>query len=474
MKIFSLGFQFIASYLVLAIAILLLLNTYGNSVIYGHLLDQQETHLYEEAAHLAQSYIPETVDLNTSIQSLEKPLTSLETLTHMRIWIADISGTILLDSNSQNNKTGNNIRQADDAFLSYQTISGIRPKQLVESSMLSVIYPLTNSMKTNGYLILMTPLSSLEEQTTQILNTITICYIITLCLTALVFVYLHHQTVRPLKKMTAAAKEYANGNFKYPMVKMNGHDQAELGAAIGYLAEKMESMIEYQKRFLANVSHDFRSPLTSIKGYTEAISDGTIPPDMQEKYLGIILFEVERLNKLTSNLLELNQFESNGMIIEISEFDINAVIKETVETFETQCKKKQITIDLIFDAPQLIIAADLPKIQRVIQNLLDNAIKFSRPESTIEIHSSEKQHKGFISVKDHGVGIPKDDLNQIWTRFYKGDISRGKNKTGTGLGLSITKEIIEAHGENINVISTEEVGTEFIFSMPVSSETTEK
>ena len=201
-----------------------------------------------------------------------------------------------------------------------------------------------------------------------------------------------------------------------------------------------------------------------------AIADGTIPPEMQAKYLDIILFEVDRLHKLTNQLLELNQFDSNGMMIEISSFDINMVIKETVETFETQCEKKQISVDFILDTQTIYVDADLPKIQRVIQNLLDNAIKFSKSGSTIEIHTTEQQHKCFISVKDHGIGIPREDIHKIWTRFYKGDLSRGKNKTGTGLGLSITKEIIEAHGENINVISTEGAGTEFLFSLPVTEE----
>lgn len=470
MKIFSLGFQFIASYLVLAISILLLLNTYGSSVIYGHLIDREETRLYEEATHIASTYIPRSTDLQITDQALEQQFESFQTLTNIRIWIADDTGTILLDSDTADQKKGENIKKYDNSFLNQRTISGKHPKQLIQTPMLSVVYPLTNSMRTSGYIILMTSIQSLEEQTTRILNTIIICYIITLCLTALVFVYLHHQTVRPLKKMTVAARQYADGHFDYPMVKMNGQDQAALAAAIQYLAERMQTMNEYQKQFLANVSHDFRSPLTSIKGYTEAIADGTIPPEMQEKYLGIILFEVDRLHKLTNNLLELNQLDSNGMILEISTFDINSVIKETIETFETQCNKKQIAIDLILDTPTIMVDADLPKIQRVIQNLLDNAIKFSKNESNIEIHTTEKQLKCFISIKDHGIGIPKEDIRKIWTRFYKGDTSRGKNKTGTGLGLSITKEIIEAHGENINVISTEGVGTEFLFSLPMTPE----
>lgn len=125
-------------------------------------------------------------------------------------------------------------------------------------------------------------------------------------------------------------------------------------------------------------------------------------------------------------------------------------------------------IELVLVGDYLYVNADMGKIQQVLYNLLDNAIKFSHHDSAIKIEITEKRSKIFVSVKDRGIGIPKDDLKLIWDRFYKSDLSRGKDKKGTGLGLSITKEIIHAHGEHINVISTEGVGTEFIFSLPKS------
>ena len=175
---------------------------------------------------------------------------------------------------------------------------------------------------------------------------------------------------------------------------------------------------------------------------------------------------IERLTKLTNNLLSLSEFENKGIPLEISTFDINSELKRCLATFEQRCVQKQISLDITFDAEVSLVDADQSKIEQVIQNLVDNAIKFSHDNSTIEIHTREKNQKVFISIKDHGIGIPKDSLGKVWKRFYKTDLSRGKDKKGTGLGLSITKEIIENHGENINVISTEGVGTEFIFSLP--------
>ena len=154
----------------------------------------------------------------------------------------------------------------------------------------------------------------------------------------------------------------------------------------------------------------------------------------------------------------------------MSDFDINKTIKNTAAAFEGECKKKNIVFDLVFSSKQLFVNADMGKIQQVLYNLIDNAIKFSNNNSEITIQTFEKYDKAFISVKDQGIGIPKDAQSKIFNRFYKGDASRGKDKKGTGLGLAIVKDIITAHKENIDVISTEGAGTEFIFSLKLSGD----
>ena len=230
-----------------------------------------------------------------------------------------------------------------------------------------------------------------------------------------------------------------------------------LANTLNYMSSELNKMEEYQHSFIANVSHDFRSPLTSIKGYLEAIKDGTIPPELYDKYLGILISETERLNKLTQGMLTLNSLDSKGFLTR-SNFDINRVIKDTAATFEGTCNAKDIVLDLTFAADIQMVYADLGKIQQVLYNLIDNAIKFSRENSVIYIQTSLKYEKVFVSVKDTGIGIPKESIKKIWDRFYKSDLSRGKDKKGTGLGLAIVKEIIQAHGENIDVISTQESG----------------
>jgi signal transduction histidine kinase len=232
------------------------------------------------------------------------------------------------------------------------------------------------------------------------------------------------------------------------------------------MASELAETDQFQKKFIANISHDFRSPLTSIKGYLEAIADGTIPPEMYHKYIDIILFETDRLTKLTNNLLTLNDHDAKTVRLNVTSFDINTTIKHVIESFGGRCQEKQITFDLTFSDKQMMVRADADKIQQVLYNLVDNAIKFSPSSTSIDITTTIKGEKAYISIRDHGIGISKDNIKKIWDRFYKIDTSRGRDKKGSGLGLSIVKEIIQTHGESIDVVSTENVGTEFTFSLP--------
>ena len=308
------------------------------------------------------------------------------------------------------------------------------------------------------------PVDQIKDEANQALNVVYITAVVIFLLSLIILLVFTKTVYFPLKKITEGANEYALGNLSY-QIDLKPHDEmGYLAATLNYMSDELNKMEEYQRTFIANVSHDFRSPLTSIKGYLEAIIDGTIPPEMYEKYLTRVIAETERLNKLTQGMLTLNSLDSKGYLSR-SNFDINRVIKDIVASFEGTCDAKNIIFDLTFSDSIQMVYADLGKIQQVLYNLIDNAIKFSHHDSTIYIQASERYEKIFVSVKDTGIGIPKDSVKKIWERFYKTDLSRGKDKKGTGLGLSIVKEIIQAHGENIDVVSTEGVGTEFIFSL---------
>lgn len=466
----AIKWKFILGYLILLVGGLGILNIGGDRILYQRILEQETNALYEEARTICTDYVKNTHVLEENADTLEEQFRFLENLTERRVWLVSSSGEILMDSRGKDSCQGENINEYDEEFLENQSLVGKRPRGLLEESVVCVIYPMTEWLETKGYVVVMEGNSLIEKKAYRYTDSMMLCYLGVMLLVGAVFLFLYYRLVPPLKKLTRATREYADGNFDNLFVKKLPPEQKDLADAINYLSGRLKSLSDYQKEFIANVSHDFRSPLTSIKGYAEAMADGTIPPELQEKYFHIILLEVERLTKLTGNLLELNRLDYQGISLEWSRFDVNEVIQNTSAAFEQRCMKKMLSLNLIFEESQCMVWGDVGKIQQVLQNLLDNAIKFSHSDSVIEVHTTEQRHKVFVSVKDHGIGIPKESISKVWTRFYKTDLSRGKDKTGTGLGLSITKEIIDAHGENINVISTEGVGTEFIFSLPVKRE----
>lgn len=462
--------RIILCYLISSVLVIVLLNTYGMNLLKNRLKKDKADDLYNEARIMSSEYMDNFYSSTISLDYLDTQLHSIENLLDIRTWIVSPEGYVISDSSYSSNAKGININTLDPDFLNKATSDRTYFKDYFSEPMLSYVQPVSYDYKVRGYIVLYLPLSQIVNSAVVYMDVINICFLIFLPLLFLIFLYFYYLTEIPLRKLMKAAKEYSIGNYNYAITLKGLSEFKELGSAISFMSGELNKLDDYQKKFVANISHDFRSPLTSIKGYAQAILDGTIPYEMQDKYLNIILFETERLNKLTSSLLELNRFENRGAFLEIVSFDINNIIKKTSESFEGSCRDKKITLNLVFSSKETYVDADMGKIQQVLYNLIDNAIKFSHSNSKIKVSTEEKGDKVFVSVKDYGIGIPKDSIKKIWERFYKTDTSRGKDKKGTGLGLSITKEIIQAHNENINVISTEGVGTEFIFSLKKSGE----
>lgn len=470
----TLYLKMLVGFLIYGVLGFILVATFTNHYTSQYLEKKEASNLYREANLISNNYAQNYYNHSMTLEEIETQLQTLDTYLSSDIWIVDTKGTLLLDSGDEESLLEPTMIESfdiSDFGSSYYQIGDFY--QSFSENYLSVFSPITVNYKVKGYVIIHKPLSAVTKNLYGIMN---ISYITQLLLFLGAFLILGTFTFvvyLPIHRITKAAREYAAGNFEQQIPVHSNDEIGYLTASFNYMANELNTLEDDQRKFVSNVSHDFRSPLTSIKGYIEAMLDGTIPVEMQEKYLNIILFETERLNKLTKSLLELNKYGSKGMMLDISDFDINNMIKMTVQAFEGKCKEKHITFNLILTGKELFVTADYDKIQRVLYNLIDNAIKFSHNDSAIAIETTEKNEKIFLSVKDTGIGIPKDSIKKIWERFYKTDLSRGKDKKGTGLGLAIVKEIVQAHDENINVISTEGVGTEFIFTLPLAKEQNE-
>ena len=464
----TLYLKFLIAYLIFGIFGFALVATFVSTMTKDHIVKEESEALYAEATKIANTYAVDLYNNEAALDTVKKQLDALDSYMGATLWIINPSGRMIISSKRPINVDEQIIVEGFDptATGSKCYIEGDFFGYFKEDY-LSVFAPITDDFKVKGYVVIHYPMKNVSDKLEGYLSIDYLLLVILFLLSLIILIFFTEMVYLPIRKITEATEQYASGNMHYELSMDSDDEIGYLGATVSYMAQEIARSEDDQKKFVANVSHDFRSPLTSIKGYLEAMLDGTIPLELHEKYLNIVLNETERLRKLTNGLLTLNNLNTAGMLLDISEFDINKEIRSVVATFEGICIKKTIAIELILTGDELFVKADMERIKQVLYNLIDNAIKFSHSDSIIKIETSEKHNKVFISVKDSGIGIPKDQLGQVFDRFYKTDLSRGKDKKGTGLGLSIAREIIRAHGENINVISTEGVGSEFIVSLPI-------
>ncbi len=457
--------KMIIGYILVAVIGFFLVTAVVTPLIRRSVEETQGDYLYGRATLISKYYTRRGFTSLEDYQSIAEELTDGAAFNDVSLWIVTRNGQMCFDTSGMH-IAGISIPNFDTSYFGNAHYKTGDFNGITMPGTLSTIAPVNSQFSTIGYVLLHMDRASIERACQPYY---TVAYTAYLCLLAAslllllaftVFVYL------PLKKILTACKAYTDGDPDYGTIPVHSNDElGQLAGSLNYMTTQLRDLEDYQQKFIANISHDFRSPLTSIKGYLEAILDGTIPPEQYSKYLNVVLNETERLNKLTDDLLTANAWDTGGRKLIITEFDIVETIRNTLATFEGTCIKKKITVDLLLENKAEPVLADLEKIQRVLYNLIDNAIKFSNANSSVQISVTDKNEKVFVSVKDHGIGIPRESIYKIWDRFYKTDISRGKDKTGSGLGLSIAKEIIQSHNEKIDVISTEGIGTEFIFSL---------
>ena len=463
----TLHLKFLIVYIIFGFLSIFTVATLTDNLTFNGLKKQTGTSLYKEASLLSSEYLNLYFSDDITLKEARLQLSAVEKRLDASVWFVDRTGNLLASSHSDDYPSVpvfiENFNPVENGTQQYQ-ISDYHG--YFTEDVITVITPVISSYMPKGYLLIHKNVSDLDIIQNEFMKVAYITLTVVFLLSFIILLAFRFIVYRPLRKITEAAKQYALGNLEYEIPIKTEDEMGYLSSSLNYMSSQLRDMDDYQKKFVANVSHDFRSPLTSIRGYVQAMADGTIPPEFQEKYLNIILFETERLTDLTHDLLTLNEFDTKNLLLNKQVFDIHQTIKNVCASFEGTCTQKRISIELLLAGKQLNVYADQRKIQQVLYNLLDNAIKFSDDDSIITIETTERAGKVFTSVKDYGIGIPRSALNKIWERFYKTDISRGKDKKGTGLGLAIVKEAIQAHGENVNVISTEGVGTEFVFSLP--------
>jgi signal transduction histidine kinase len=271
---------------------------------------------------------------------------------------------------------------------------------------------------------------------------------------------------KPINEMAAAAMKFAHGDFSARIEDTGRDDEiGALTASFNLMAESLERSEERRREFIANVSHELKTPMTTISGFADGILDGTIPQEKQGPYLETISAETKRLNRMVRRMLELSriQAEDTSELLKRS-FDISEVLLRTLLSLEGKINDKHLDVDAAIPEERFIVRGDADAITQVVYNLLDNAIKFSQEGTTIALKLWKMADKAYVSVKNHGDTIPADQLGLIFDRFHKTDRSRSMDREGVGLGLYIVKTILGNHNEDITVTSADGV-TEFVFTL---------
>ncbi len=315
-----------------------------------------------------------------------------------------------------------------------------------------------------GAVFIRTRAQRIESGLGEILWRVVALATVVLILSGVVVFLFVRRRMKPLRQLETAAATIAEGDFTVHVDEKQGDPELrELSGAFNTMARKLQGVESSRREFVANVSHELRSPITSIRGFAEGMADGVIPEEEQPKYLKLVADESKRLSGLIDDLLALSRLERDDAKPEAVTFDVNEMLRRAVICRMNDLEAKQIEVSCEFEEDSCMVKADSDRIEQVVINLLDNAIKFTPEGGKILLESATKNGIAEVTVKDNGCGIAPEDRDRVFDRFFTADRAHTAGK-GTGLGLSICKRIMEMHGQSIRLLDTDE-GAAFRFTL---------
>ena len=406
--------------------------------------------------------------------TMEPFLDILTQLTDASVLILDHEGQVLLCSESD--ACTHVDQKLTDAVLQELQTTILNGKEYFAVGTLGDLYAhprytvgapiLTEQRQVLGYVL---SSSSTKEMNAFVGNNFQVFFLSAMGALTLTFIALYAMTyrlVRPLRQMAAATRRFGEGDFSC-RIPVKGKDEvAELAAALNSMAVSLSSVEGMRRSFVANVSHELKTPMTTIAGFIDGILDGTIPPEKHKYYLKIVSDEVKRLSRLVKAMLDLSRIDNGELRITPVRFDLTEVTCNALLSFEQRIDSKNIAIEGLEDCPRMEVTGDYDLIGQVVYNLLDNATKFTNEGGYIRITLEKKDGRVFCTIRNSGMGIPPQELPHIFERFYKTDKSRSLDKSGVGLGLYIVKTVINLHHGEIVVRSAEGEYCEFAFWLP--------
>ncbi len=444
--------------------------------------------------------------LDSSAHNLNQQITAMLTLTHQDFqYLLEEEGVLLFDAlEAQRNRqdmhlfiTDHNGKIQTASFgaphgtLSARSVSlatdkgrggqnfvsdldGFYPEQRVfRAVVLEKEHSQTHRQRV-GLILISLPQSFTNTAMQKTIDTLFILSLAALFLLALGLFWIHVRFLRPLHALDRASEAFAKGDFSLRLPEENSGSITPIFRTYNQLIETVEKNEAARQTFVSNISHDLRTPLTTISGFVQNMLQGTIPPERLSHYYKIILDEVDRLGRLVQTLLETSRMASGERKYNFAPMDLCELSRITLLSFEKRLEEKQIEVMFFSSQDSIFVRADQDAIQQVVYNLMDNAIKFTPPQGRLSLEIVQQEKKVFFAITNSGDGIPEEELSNLFDRFYKSDRSRGLDKKGMGLGLFIAKSIINAHGEELWVESKVGSYTQFVFSLEEVKQKTKK
>lgn len=290
--------------------------------------------------------------------------------------------------------------------------------------------------------------------------------LIAVLISVIVVYYTTTRLTRPFMEINDIVQKYSKGDYNVRIPISSIDEATQLAISFNAMADQLKDLEATRRSFVANVSHELRSPLTSMKGFLEAMQDGTIGPEEYDKYIDIVLSETKRMAVMVNDLLDLARIESGKTAIKLEIFDINELIRRTLITFEARIYERHLDVDVKFAQEQYYVEADSAQISQVLRNIIDNAIKYTPENCKLRIATYAMRREIYVRIQDSGPGIPEKDVPHVFDRFYKVEKAHTPTKqSGTGLGLSIVKRIIDQHNQTITLKSAVGKGCTFTFTL---------
>ena len=350
----------------------------------------------------------------------------------------------------------------DKCYEGRGTLGGI-----YESKRFVVGVPMTADDQTLGMVLAVMDAAALLEMWRSFIGLFFMTSAIILLIACLVSSVTAARQIQPITEMVQATRAYADGNFDVRMSDDdNTREMAELARSFNAMADSLQETERQRRDFIANVSHELKTPMTTIAGYTDGILDGTIPPEKERQYLQIISDESRRLSRLVRRMLDISRLQSQEMKKE--DFDICESMRLALLSMEQRINDRGLDVEADIPEDSVMVQGDNDLITQVIYNLVENAVKFATPGTALYLGVHTAGEKALVSVRNNGQTIPPEEIPLLFERFHKSDKSRSEDKDGYGLGLYVVKTILNQHKEKITVTSENGV-TSFDFTMQLAN-----